>query len=160
MGRRENRNEVVLSCLDSVLSCVGPMDEGVTCWKGIGGCWLRNREVSSEKVSLSKTMKVIGCSKEAKNCKTSWVVPNLPMMRDYENILVAIVGRDRKAFGEVGGRPLVPLDRERFGRTCGDRRSKADRDARDTRGRRRCGGDTAGESLRRVEAIPRLRVFR
>jgi hypothetical protein len=68
-------------------------------------------------------------------------IPNVPMMRDYEYILVALVGRDGKATGEVGRRPLVPVNRERFCRTCGDGRSKASRSARDTRGRQRCGGD-------------------
>jgi hypothetical protein len=68
-------------------------------------------------------------------------LPNVPIMGDYENVLVAIVGRDGKATGEVGGRPLVSVDRERLRRVCGDGRNKAGRGARDTRGRRRFGGD-------------------
>jgi hypothetical protein len=71
-------------------------------------------------------------------------VPYVPMVCDYENILVAIVRRDGKATGEVGGRPLVAVDRERFGRTCGDGRCEAGRSARDKRGRRRFGGDLWG----------------
>jgi hypothetical protein len=43
-------------------------------------------------------------------------IPNVPMMGDYENVLVGIVGRDGKATGEVGGRPLVSVDRERLHR--------------------------------------------
>ncbi len=68
-------------------------------------------------------------------------IPNVPMMGDYENVLVAIVGRDGKATGEVGGRPLVSEDRERVRCVCGEGRNKAGRGARDTRGRRRFGGD-------------------
>ena len=68
-------------------------------------------------------------------------IPNVPMVRDDEDVLVALVRGDGKATGEVCGRPLVPVNRERLCRTYGDGRSKASRGARDTRGRERCGGD-------------------
>ena len=63
------------------------------------------------------------------------------MVRDDEYVLVALVGGDGKATGEVCGRPLVPVNRERFCRTYGDGRSKASRGTLDTRGRKRSGGD-------------------
>ena len=63
------------------------------------------------------------------------------MMGDYENVLVTIVGRDGKATGEVGGRPLVSEDRERLRRVYGEGRNEAGRGARDTRDRRRIGED-------------------
>jgi hypothetical protein len=34
-------------------------------------------------------------------------IPNVPMMGDYENVLVTIVGRDGKATGEVGRSPFT-----------------------------------------------------
>ncbi len=68
-------------------------------------------------------------------------IPNVPMMGDYENVLVAIVGRDGKATGEVGGCPLVSEDRERLRRVCGEGRNEAGRGAQDTGDRRRVGED-------------------
>jgi hypothetical protein len=68
-------------------------------------------------------------------------IPNVPMMSDYENVLVAIVRRDGKATGEVDGGPLVSEDRERVRRVCGEGRNEAGRGAQDTRDRRRVGED-------------------
>jgi hypothetical protein len=56
--------------LHSALSFVGLWTREGTCWKGRGGCWLRKRAVRSDEDSLSKTRKVRGCEKEAKNVKT------------------------------------------------------------------------------------------
>jgi hypothetical protein len=79
---------------------------------------------------------------------------NVPMMRDYENTLVAIVGRDGKATGEVGGRPLVPVDRERFCRTCRDGRSgqRRARHERQKKIRRRLGEKTSPRRPQRERA--------
>jgi hypothetical protein len=91
------------------------------------------------------------------------------MMGDYENVLVAIVGRDGKATGEVGGRPLVSEERERLRRVAGRGETRR-AEARETREAEeeseRTGREdepkatAAGESFGRVEATPRLRVLR
>ena len=58
-------------------------------------------------------------------------IPNVPMVRDDEDVLVALVRGDGKATCEVCGRPLVPVNRERLCRTYaygdGNGRSKASR---------------------------------
>ncbi len=118
MGRRENRDKVVLSCLNGTLSFVGPMNirgnvlEGerwlLAAKKGgeVGGRFIvqdnEGDRVSKGCKELQDRLKSahIGCSVSGLH----GYVPDVPMMRDDENLLVAVVGRDGKAAGEVGGR--------------------------------------------------------
>jgi hypothetical protein len=60
VGRRENRDKVVLSCLNGTLSFVGPMNVRGNVLEGERWLLAPKRVVRSEDVSLSKTMKVMG----------------------------------------------------------------------------------------------------
>ncbi len=162
-GRRENGNEVVLSCLHSALSFVGPMDEGGNLLEGKRGLLAAEqggKVRGSFVVQDKESERVQKAGKEfqdrlkrthigSRMARLHGYIPNVSMMSDYENVLVAIVGRDGKATGKVGGHPLVLVDRKRLRRVCGDGRNKAGREARDTRGRRRFGGDREGRRTQR-----------
>jgi hypothetical protein len=122
--RRENGNKVILSCLHSALSFVGPLNVGGNVLEGKRGllCAKEGGEVGGGLVVQDKESERVrkGGKEFQDRLKCTHIgsrmtrfhgyIPNVPMMGDYENVLIAIVGRDGKATGEVGGRPLVSED--------------------------------------------------
>ena len=105
MSRRENGNKVILSCLHSALSFVGPMHEGGNVLEGKrgllaakeggefgGSLVVQDKESERVRKGGKEFQDRLKCTHiGSRIARLHGYIPNVPMMGDYENVLVAIV---------------------------------------------------------------------